>query len=118
MRYSAAVEAAIALVQPFVEQRAGSLLNSRWLSLKLLDQDESLIREISAYLGPAFLQAPDLRAALAQGTELLRQAGIHQEQLKDEIVSALVTTAESLCKDTVTYEKRPTMHRTAELTGS
>lgn len=106
VRYSAAVEAAIALVQPFVEQRAGSLLNSRWLSLKLLDQDESLIREISAYLGPAFLQAPDLRAALAQGTELLRQAGIHQEQLKDEIVSALVTTAESLCKDTVTYEKK------------
>lgn len=105
VRYSAAVEAAIALIQPLVEQRIGSLLNSRWLSLKLLDQDESLMREIRAYLGPAFLQATDLCAALAQANELLRQAGIHQEQLKDEIVSALVTTAESLCNDTVTYEK-------------
>ena len=56
VRYPDAVEDAIAILQPIVEEKCGGRLSSRWLSLKLLDRDESLIREIESCLGADFLR--------------------------------------------------------------
>lgn len=103
IRYPDTIESAIQPLQRLLAPRVGNRLNSRWLSLKLLDRDASLLQEISAYLGPDFLETPDLQAALEEAEALLHQAGIDRERLQDEIVSTLVSTAESLCQDTVTY---------------
>ena len=63
--YPEAVEEAVARLEPVVREKAEGKLNSRWLSLKLLDADESLIREIDAYLGEAFLKDEELVNELA-----------------------------------------------------
>ncbi len=103
--YPEAIEHAIDLIEPVIRQKTGGKLNSRWLSLKLLDQDESLIKEIDAYLGKDFLQDEALAAALEVAKIQLKQKGIGPNQLKDRVVAALVTTAEKICRDAVVYQK-------------
>lgn len=107
VRYADAIEASIAQLEPLVKEKCGGKLNSRWLSLKLLDQDESLIREINAYLGERFLQDNTLQNAIAQAKTILMDRGIENEdQLKDLTVSALVQSAETICQGAITYEDR------------
>lgn len=105
VRYSDEIEKAISIIEPVVKAKIGGKLNSRWLSLKLLDQDTSLIKEIHAYLGEDFLQDAELSAALERAKEQLERYGIYADQLKDKIVSALVTAAEQVCRGAVAYEK-------------
>ena len=105
VRYPDEIEEAIKTIETVVKRKAGNKLNSRWLSIKLLDQDVSLIKEIDAYLGEDFLKSPELFASLAQAHEKLEQCGITKDKFKDMIVSSLVNTAEAVCEGTVTYEK-------------
>ena len=103
--YSKPIEDALALVEPAVREKAGNQINSRWLSLKLLDCDDSLTRELTAYLGNDISQEESVISALNQARNLLRGAGITTENLKDKIVSSIVRMAEQLCADTVRYDK-------------
>ncbi len=104
VKYLESVENAIKLLQPLIEEKCGGTLNSRWLALKLLDQDKSLIDEINEYLGEEFLNDENLQDCLIQSKELLINEGIEDENtLKDIVVSALVKSAEEICKDAITY---------------
>lgn len=106
VRYPDKIEAAISEIQPLVQRKSGQKLNSRWLSLKLLDQDESLVREIDHYLGKEFLQDEELQNAVLQAKERLEEQGVGPDRLKDLIVSALVKRAEVVCRGAITYRKR------------
>ncbi len=107
VRYADILEEAIGILEPIVKQKCGRRLNSRWLSLKLLDQDESLIQEINAYLGEGFLQDEELQALLTKAKDVLRNGGVRDgDQIKDLIVSALVHGAEELCRGVITYHDR------------
>lgn len=106
VRYPDKIEAAISEIQPLVQRKSGQKLNSRWLSLKLLDQDESLVREIDHYLGKEFLQDEELQNAVLQAKERLEEQGVGPDRLKDLIVSALVKRAEAVCQGVITYRKR------------
>lgn len=106
VRYPDKIEAAISEIQPLVQRKSGQKLNSRWLSLKLLDQDESLVREIDHYLGKEFLQDEELQNAVLQAKERLEEQGVGPDRLKDLIVSALVKRAEVVCQGAITYRKR------------
>lgn len=105
LRYPDALEEAIALLEPVVAEKSGGRLSSRWLSLKLLDQDESLIREIDACLGADFLHDAELQAAIARAEARLREDGIESaDSIKDLTVSALIHSAEAICRDAVGRE--------------
>ena len=105
VRYPDAIEDAVALLEPLVEEKCGGRLNSRWLSLKLLDRDDSLIREINAYLGEDFLRDEALQSALGEAEALLRERGVENaDQLKDMTVAALIHSAEAICSGAVTCE--------------
>lgn len=102
--YSREIEDAISLVEPIVNNKVKGRLNSRWLSLKLLDKDESLVNEIRSYLGNEFIDDPVLNDALDQAGEWLNAEGLNSDKMKDKIVSSIVSTAEMVCKDVVSYE--------------
>jgi len=104
VHYPEIIEAVISELQPVVRRKSGEQLNSRWLCLKLLDPDESLIQEINAYLGEEFLQDVELNQAISRAKETLAQQGVDSDRFKDLIVSALVKTAESVCEGAITYE--------------
>ena len=106
VRYPDAIEDAVALLEPLVEENSAGRLNSRWLSLRLLDQDDSLIREINACLGEDFLRDEALQSALGEAMALLRERGVENtDQLKDMTVAALIHSAEAICCGAVTCER-------------
>lgn len=105
VRYPEPVEQAIAAVEPLVRARVGGRLPSRWLSLQLLDPDETLLSEVDRFLGCAFSGDASLEHALASARESLLRQGIDSERLKDMIVSALVGEAESVCTAAVRCDR-------------
>ena len=102
--YPRLLEKAIAMIQPILEERLQGQLNTRWLSLKLLEQDPSLLVEIDHHLGTDFLKQEELISAINIAQELLQKHNIDTATIKDQIVSSLVHVAEDICQDVVTYE--------------
>jgi len=105
VKYIKPIEDAIAIVEPEIKQKVPDKINSRWLSLKLLDYDKSLIDELNTYLKNDILNDEKITAVLEQAKVLLRNNGIDSNNLKDKIVSSLVLTAEDICIDIVEYDK-------------
>lgn len=105
VRYPEPVERAIAAVEPLVRARVGGKLPSRWLSLQLLDPDETLLAEADRCLGWDFSKDAELNRALAEVRAGLQRQGIDSERLKDMVVSALVHEAESVCTAAVRRER-------------
>ncbi len=105
VHYPEPVERAIAALMPEVEKLSCGKLDSRWLSLKLLDRDPSLLKEIGAYFGADFLKSPALFAAMEKAEKILADSGITQSALKDITVSALISAAENIAAQTVEYKK-------------
>lgn len=105
IRYPQSIETAIDMIEPLVREKSGNRINSRWLSLKLLDPDPSLMQEIDSYLGEAFLKDTALSNRVQQAIEMLQNRGISTNKIKDMIVSSLVLTAEEISLKTVAYAK-------------
>jgi ferrous iron transport protein B len=106
VQYPTEIEEAVVRLEPMVREKSKGRLPARWLSLKLLDQDESLTREINAYLGSEFLQDPELLDALTEARKRLTASGMTAESFKDAVVSALVNCAEEVCVGAVTYRNK------------
>ncbi|MEG2928241.1 MAG: ferrous iron transport protein B [Oscillospiraceae bacterium] len=101
--YPKPIERAIAIVSPTLEHITGGRVNARWLSLKLLDYDSSLISDLRAYLGYDILKNEEVSRVLALATKVLQDSGIDRTLLRDSIVSCIVETAENICEDIVHY---------------
>ena len=82
VEYSPIIEQAIAMAEPAVKGRVEGKVNSRWLTLKLLDSDPSLIKELREYLDEDILEVPEISLALSQAREHLAKYGITNEILK------------------------------------
>lgn len=105
VKYIRPIEEAITIVEAEIKQKIPGKINSRWLSLKLLDYDKSLIDELNAYLNTDILNDENITSAIEQAKVLLRNNGIDSNHLKDKIVSSLILAAEDICMDTVAYDK-------------
>ncbi len=100
VRYPEAVEKAIALIEPAVASLQSGI-NSRWLSLRLLDADTLLKNEIISRLGHDFFNDHDLCRALAKAKNVLDKAGISLEKISDIIAESLVNEAHEVCRGAV-----------------
>ena len=101
INYTAVVESALARIEPQLKQTDIRDLNSRWLALRLLENDEVLLQELCRYLGKDLTDDAALSAAMDAARRDLQEAGITEDGLKDQIVSALVKKAEELCRGVV-----------------
>lgn len=103
LRYIAAIEQAISLAQPVVSERleaANSNLPSRWLTLRLIDEDVSFNKEIGRRISEDFF-TEKLRTDIGMAKSHLRNNGITADTLKDRIVSCILLNAEEVCDDCV-----------------
>jgi len=99
--YSDSVEAAIAHVEAVLKHKSLGRLDLRHLSVCLLDCDASMNEEINRYLGFDPTKDAEVARAIAEAWELLRSNGISPTALRDELTSATVTHAETICRGTV-----------------
>lgn len=101
VRYSEPIEQAVDLVESVVQKEVGDKINSRWLSLRLLDADFSLQKEITAIMGENFFDLPELRLALSKAKAVLDKSEIPQHRICDEITHGLINAASEICDGAV-----------------
>lgn len=104
--YGEEIEKAVSILQPSIEEVLGGRLSSRWVTLKLLDGDESLMKSLKNYLGYDILSENEVSYHLAEAKESLEQAGIQNDFFQDQIVTKIVETCEKISRDTIVYEKK------------
>lgn len=111
--YPAPVEEALALLTPVLKEKLGGRTSpdARWLALRLMDADDSLLREIRSSLSPSFLEDQELQTALSKAASLLEHHAVGPEAFRDQITSALIRRAEEICRDAVRYEQTPEQFR-------
>ena len=105
IEYPEVIESAIKNIQQCLMGYNLKNLDSRWLSLKLLDDDQSLIKEVNNYLGFDLLKEKDIKKAVNESKEYLNKNNINADKLKDMVVSVIVKTSEDICNGVITCEK-------------
>ena len=104
--YPPEIEQALSLLEPELTPLvAGTTIQPRWLALQLLAPDATLFETLRAQLGVDCLHALTLKAALTNAHVQLGQVGLDAKQVKDAIVTSLVTEAEAISRQVVTYQR-------------
>ena len=104
--YGEEIEGAVSLLRPAVETALGGKLDGRWVSLRLLDGDESLIASLNRYLGRDILSDGAVADALRSARDLLARGGIAGDEFRDRVVTAIVGTCEAVGREAVRCEKK------------
>lgn len=103
--YPEAIEESISMVQPVVEDTLPETVRSRWLALRLLDDDASILSSAQQYLGTS-VNNEKLEEAVAKARGHLNDQGIPINRVTDEIVNSIVKKAESIYSNAVRIEKK------------
>lgn len=111
IKYSDVIEQAIALVEPTVKELLGSTLNSRWVTLKLLDGDQTLLKALHKYLKFDLMEKVTMIKKVREAQNVLSEATICHDQFRDTVVSDIVGTAEKIFRKVVTFEIDEYYHR-------
>jgi len=101
VRYDQALEGALEKLLPAVKETALNKLNSRWIALKLLENDEKLIKSLNTYLGVDIANNKKLQQAVNQALDYLESQGVGRENIRDKIVAGLFAAAEEIYAQTV-----------------
>lgn len=104
--YGAELEEAILRIQPAVESAVPESPAARWISLKLLEGDESLLRSLTEHLGADLTQNEGICRQIAAARAMLAEHGIPQDEIRDEIVVKIVTACEGVCREAVTFGQK------------
>ena len=105
IKYTAPIEKAIGILQPLVEEQLEGALDSRWITLKLIDRDETLMHTLHEQLGYELAELPQIAEGIEQARNSLEEDGIELEKLQDNIVSCIVLSAEGICLDSVFFDR-------------
>ena len=105
-RYDDIIENAIKILEPSVHMLTANKLNSRWLSLKLLDPDKVLHKAVTTYLGFDILKDNTVRQKRSEALEYLKNSGIDTTALRDRIVGCIVKNAETVYSESVVIENK------------
>jgi Fe2+ transport system protein B len=104
--YNDNIEKAVSMVETAAAAALQGQVNSRWVSLKLLEADERLLIALKSYLGFDLMRNVEITRAVREARFFLEETGITPDKLRDQIVTKLVKTCENICRETVIYEKK------------
>ena len=99
--YPKPIEDALALLIPVLMEKTHDPRLARWYGLRLLEQD--FLPELTESF---FQNDSRVWQALKKADTLLNEQNIHKEMLPDLITTALISTAESVCKDVVKVSRQ------------
>ena len=77
---------------------------ARWISLKVIDGNEKILRKIEEKLEIKLIDNEDLQQELETVHDIMASNGIPQEDVKDKMISSIVFMAENVYKDAVTLQ--------------
>ena len=102
IQYDEIIENAISEIVDAIKD-ASIPISKRFIALRLLEDDESFMEELKKQYGSLFTE-PLIRMIRNKKAELAEK-NIHNEKLKDMIVTSIVKGGEKICKGVVVHEK-------------
>ncbi len=108
--YDDSIEEAIRILEPALWDLLKDNLNSRWIALKLLDEDEILLQALQKYLDYDLTSDENILQKIKEAKDTLNIAGIDHNILRDKIVSAIINTAEKISRESITVENEKYNH--------
>jgi len=103
IKYDKPIEEAISILEPCIREVIGDF-NSRWMALKLLDGDKTLINSINQFLNMDILEEVEIVEKMQLAREVLINSGIDNNLFRDKVVSHIVMRAEEISRKVVSYE--------------
>lgn len=101
INYTAEIENAISIIEPVLQNKNLKGLPERWLALRLLEQNDTFLKEINDYLNFNIFEDAVLAEAINTAKQYLADNGIGYDELNDIIVSSVVSQAEEIAKQTI-----------------
>ena len=101
--YPSIIEESITLLQSNIPN---TRLNKRWISLKLLEGNETIIKEIEKNEKKS-LHTKSIQQKIKEVKELLKEHKIENANFKDIIVTSIVSQAETICNDVIHVQNTP-----------
>lgn len=101
--YCDEIEQGIKIIEAEISKYDIKGLNTRWLCLRLLDNDQSLMNEIKSFMGSDFIENKSIQNAVNKAKKQLADHGINSDKLNDLIVNRIINISEDICKDSVKY---------------
>lgn len=100
IKYSDEIENAIKILDSTISEKLKGKLNSRWISLRLLDGDKSILESINKYLNYNISEDLIVSEKIKEAKTFLNSKSI---DLQDMIISQIINLAEDICKDCVYF---------------
>lgn len=105
VHYEEEIESAIVELEPLVKELVGERINSRWLTLRLLMPDSSLLSECEKYLGFNILADEEFASALEKVLKGLKDRGLDREGIEDSVTASIYAAAERIAGSAVSFTK-------------
>ena len=107
IQYHEKIEKAIKQVKEIIieQYKIGEKL-ARWISIKVLDGEERILKEIEKQLHIQLMNNIEIDKAKKEALESLEKEGIYQEEFKERIVSTIVKDAEEIGKKVCQFENK------------
>lgn len=105
IKYPEALEEAISILKPAIKSIVEDKIDSRWLSIRLLDYDESLGKAIKKYLNIDLLKSPIIYQLIDEAQEILKKSGLDKDGIRDLVVETIVNRSEEIYSECVVLEK-------------
>ncbi|MGN0687634.1 MAG: ferrous iron transport protein B [Oscillospiraceae bacterium] len=104
LRYTPAIEAAVAVTEPVLRRTLGHGVNARFLALRLLEGEIPLIEKAAAQRGLDEIPQ-EILAARERGLDMLAADGITADRLRDSLVGCISANADDICRGAIKHTK-------------
>jgi len=104
--YTEEIEYAISIIEPTIFKLIHNKINTRWLSLKLLDIDDKLLNSINNYLGFNLIENSEIQSNLNTINNYFKLKRITPDILRSNIISSTLKKASSIARTCVNYQNK------------
>ncbi|NMA87177.1 MAG: ferrous iron transport protein B, partial [Tissierellia bacterium] len=104
--YEEGLEDSIKEIEDYIKPLVEDKINSRWLSLRLIDGDFELIKSVGEYIDFNLTKDEFLKEKLQSIRSNFKNEKLGLENLKDSIVSSIISTGEKISKEVVTFQNK------------
>ncbi len=101
--YDDIIEEAINVVEANLNEILKNKLNNRWVALKLIEGEESLISALQKYLDYSLINDEKIQQKITEVWEKLNDHNITKNELRDRVVSNIIHKAEEIGSETISY---------------
>ncbi len=106
LTYHDEIEKVVALVGSKVKEWFVGPANSRWIALRLLEDHENLTFPLEIVPGCTRMQTGIIQQKVMEAKKQLQEAGMGPEQIRDQIVTKIFKTCETICQEVIRYDNK------------